>query len=135
MSLYTAERKQESAHEELSEEELMKAVDGNLCRCTGYRSIIDAAKIALVKTQTDHSVGATDCDHSISDKKHSGCETEASTGTCSGNCGKCSKANVLEEIEDLANNQIKIFKGKKATWYHPKTLDQLLSIKVYKILI
>lgn len=40
MSLYAA-LDQRGA---LSEEEIEDAFDGNLCRCTGYRSILDGAK-------------------------------------------------------------------------------------------
>jgi carbon-monoxide dehydrogenase small subunit len=32
-----------------SEEEIREAIDGNLCRCTGYANIIDAVKLASEK--------------------------------------------------------------------------------------
>ncbi len=33
-----------------SDEEIKKAIDGNLCRCTGYVKIIDAIRLAVKKT-------------------------------------------------------------------------------------
>jgi carbon-monoxide dehydrogenase small subunit len=35
-----------------SEEEIREAISGNLCRCTGYQHIIDAAKLAAEKMRT-----------------------------------------------------------------------------------
>jgi carbon-monoxide dehydrogenase small subunit len=32
-----------------SEEEIREAIDGNLCRCTGYQNILDAVKLAADK--------------------------------------------------------------------------------------
>ncbi len=40
MSLYTLLRNNPNP----SEEEIEECFDGNLCRCTGYRPILDAAK-------------------------------------------------------------------------------------------
>jgi len=34
-----------------SEEEIREAISGNLCRCTGYQHIVDAAKLAAKKTR------------------------------------------------------------------------------------
>ena len=36
-------------HQKPSEEDLREAIDGNLCRCTGYENIIEAAKLAAEK--------------------------------------------------------------------------------------
>jgi carbon-monoxide dehydrogenase small subunit len=36
-------------HSEPSEEEIREAIDGNLCRCTGYQNIVEAVKLASEK--------------------------------------------------------------------------------------
>ena len=36
-------------HPEPSEEEIREAIDGNLCRCTGYQNIVEAVKLAAEK--------------------------------------------------------------------------------------
>jgi aerobic carbon-monoxide dehydrogenase small subunit len=36
-------------HPEPSEEEIREAIDGNLCRCTGYQNIVEAVKLASEK--------------------------------------------------------------------------------------
>lgn len=45
MSFYTLE----SSKGKVSDEDVERSVDGNLCRCTGYRSILKAAKKACMK--------------------------------------------------------------------------------------
>jgi len=35
-----------------SEEQIREAISGNLCRCTGYQHIVDAAKLAAEKMHT-----------------------------------------------------------------------------------
>ncbi len=35
-----------------TEEEIREAISGNLCRCTGYQNIVDAAKLAAEKMRT-----------------------------------------------------------------------------------
>lgn len=39
-------------HPNPSEEEIREAIDGNICRCTGYESIIEAAKLASERMST-----------------------------------------------------------------------------------
>jgi carbon-monoxide dehydrogenase small subunit len=40
-----------------SEEEIREAVDGNLCRCTGYANMIDAVKLAAEKMAAEKPAG------------------------------------------------------------------------------
>ena len=35
-----------------SEEEIRHAIDGNLCRCTGYQQIVEAIQYAIEKTES-----------------------------------------------------------------------------------
>ena len=39
-------------HPKPSEEQIREAISGNLCRCTGYQHIVDAAKLAAEKMHT-----------------------------------------------------------------------------------
>jgi carbon-monoxide dehydrogenase small subunit len=38
-----------------SDEEIREAIDGNLCRCTGYQNMIDAVKLASKKLAARHA--------------------------------------------------------------------------------
>ena len=50
MSLFSMHKNHKSVNNAIIEE----ALSGNLCRCTGYRSIIDAAKSLSNKKDQDH---------------------------------------------------------------------------------
>jgi aerobic-type carbon monoxide dehydrogenase small subunit (CoxS/CutS family) len=41
------------SHPQPSEEEIREAIDGNICRCTGYENIIAAVKLATEKMAAD----------------------------------------------------------------------------------
>ncbi|KAA8909285.1 Molybdopterin-binding domain of aldehyde dehydrogenase-domain-containing protein [Sphaerosporella brunnea] len=51
MSVYAAVRNAESkgARWHIEEEELLQALDGNLCRCTGYKTVLEAARAFVVE--------------------------------------------------------------------------------------
>ncbi|MBE1301685.1 MAG: xanthine dehydrogenase small subunit [Alteromonadaceae bacterium] len=54
MSMFTLyQQRTDNAETELSRGQIDNALSGNLCRCTGYRPIIDAAKKACNKPKTD----------------------------------------------------------------------------------
>jgi carbon-monoxide dehydrogenase small subunit len=41
-----------------TDQEIKDALDGNLCRCTGYQSIIKSVRLAAARTQGDKLAGA-----------------------------------------------------------------------------
>ena len=45
VACHAALTKHEDRNSSPSEEQMEKALDGNLCRCTGYRPILDACKV------------------------------------------------------------------------------------------
>ncbi|KAH9898759.1 xanthine dehydrogenase [Xylariomycetidae sp. FL2044] len=139
MSLYALLRN----NEDPSNHDIEEAFDGNLCRCTGYRPILDAA-------QTFSSVKST-CGKS-SANGGSGCCMENGNG--SGPDGGCCKNKSLDDgqpikkfvrpdfIEYNPNTELIFppalrkhefkplsFGNKRKRWYRPVTLDQLLEIK------
>ncbi|KAE8998027.1 Xanthine dehydrogenase [Phytophthora fragariae] len=73
MALYSMVKQRETGVE-LSMEDIEHGMDGNLCRCTGYRPILDAAK-------------------SFGD--------DAEQAHCKGSCPGCPNANAQVDIEDL----------------------------------
>lgn len=131
MSLYALLR---NHGPEASETEVEEAFDGNLCRCTGYRPILDAAQSFNRK-----------CGKSLAN---------GGSGCCMENGGSCNgPTNGLDEAVEkkfttpsfihydksteliyppaLKKHQFKplAFGNKRKKWYRPVTLAQLLQIK------
>ena len=122
-----------------SELEVEEAFDGNLCRCTGYRPILDAAQ-SFSKTKM--------CGKSTANGG-SGCCME--NGDSKNGCGNTNEAKNDERIKQftapefveydpdtqlifppsLTKYQFKplAFGNKRKRWYRPVTLQQLLEIK------
>ncbi|KEF57626.1 xanthine dehydrogenase [Exophiala aquamarina CBS 119918] len=131
MSLYALLR---NTGPDASETEVEEAFDGNLCRCTGYRPILDAAQ-SFNKS----------CGKSLAN---------GGSGCCMENGGGCNGANGVadttaekkftppafihydkstELIHPPALNKHQFrplaFGNKRKKWYRPVTLQQLLEIK------
>ncbi|KAH7399081.1 xanthine dehydrogenase/oxidase [Phaeosphaeria sp. MPI-PUGE-AT-0046c] len=135
MSLYALLRNTDAP----TEHDVEEAFDGNLCRCTGYRPILDAAQSFSVKTGCGKA----------SANGGSGCCMEKNGA----NGGGCCKSNGTEDqpikrftppgfIEynpdtelifppQLRKHDFKplAFGNKKKKWFRPTTLEQLLEIK------
>ncbi|KAI7489247.1 hypothetical protein KC351_g1471 [Hortaea werneckii] len=143
MSLYALLRN----NEDPSEHEIEEAFDGNLCRCTGYRPILDAA-------QSFGSKGAQKCGMSKANGG-SGCCMDAQNGVNGASNAACCKGTVpngdsqpikrftppgfIEYNPDtqlifppaLKKHEYKplAFGNKRKRWYRPTSLQQLLEIK------
>ncbi|KAJ9256592.1 hypothetical protein DTO207G8_2595 [Paecilomyces variotii] len=137
MSLYALIRNNPEPSEHVVEE----AFDGNLCRCTGYRPILDAAQSFSV---------TKGCGKALANGG-SGCCMEQQNGS-----GGCCKSSTADEPNNgdgptfarpdfipynpdtelifppaLKKHQFKplAFGNKRKKWYRPTTLQQLLEIK------
>ena len=122
-----------------SEIEVEEAFDGNLCRCTGYRPLLDAAQ--------SFSVKKSGCSVARNGGK---CCMEKGNGSSNGGCGKLqdngeqsikrfTPPGFIEYNPDtqlifppsLTKHEFKplAFGNKRKRWYRPVTLKQLLEIK------
>ncbi|KAF2726029.1 xanthine dehydrogenase [Polychaeton citri CBS 116435] len=140
MSLYAHLRN----HEDPSEESLEEAFDGNLCRCTGYRPILDAAQTFSKETAAANGCGMAKANGG------SGCCKEQNSNGSGGGCCKSDGASngdikrftppgFIEYKPDtelifppsLKKFEMKAlaFGNKRKKWFRPTTLQQLLEIK------
>ncbi|KAJ8115925.1 hypothetical protein OPT61_g2546 [Boeremia exigua] len=140
MSLYALLRNTDAP----TEHDVEEAFDGNLCRCTGYRPILDAAQSFSVKTGCGKAKA----------NGGGGCcmEKNGADGANGGGCCKTDGANGDDQpikrftppgfIEYKPDTELIFppqlrkhefrplaFGNKKKRWYRPTTLQQLLEIK------
>ena len=126
-----------------TEVEIEEAFDGNLCRCTGYRPILDAAQTFSVEKACANSTanGGKGC------CKENGAGSSCGNGTANGVNGKHEAEHMkrftppgfIEYNPDtelifppsLRKYQPKAmaFGNKRKRWYRPVTVEQLLEIK------
>ncbi|XP_006862101.1 PREDICTED: aldehyde oxidase-like [Chrysochloris asiatica] len=133
MSIYTLLRN----HRESSTEQLMEALGGNLCRCTGYRPIVESGK--------SFSPSSSCCQMNREGKC---CLDQKEKNITFFSLKVCTKLYEKEEFQPLdptqefifppelmrmadePQKQILIFHGERTTWISPGTLSELLSLKM-----
>ncbi|CAP70560.1 uncharacterized protein PODANS_3_6240 [Podospora anserina S mat+] len=140
MSLYSMLRNKADSKEELTEEEIEEGFDGNLCRCTGYRSILNAAQTFATTGRKVKAAANGGCG------REGGCCMENGSG---GGCGRevdggevtkrFTPPGLIEYNPDtelifppqLKKHELKplAFGNKRKKWFRPVTLEQLLEIK------
>ncbi|KAF7592851.1 hypothetical protein BBP40_012330 [Aspergillus hancockii] len=136
MSLYALLRN----NPEPSEQAVEEAFDGNLCRCTGYRPILDAAQTFTATRScgkpTDY--GGTGC---CMEKQNGsgGCCKGSSESTADASGPKFTPPEFISYRPDtelifpptLRRHEFRplAFGNKKKRWYRPVTVQQLLEIK------
>ncbi|XP_052647513.1 aldehyde oxidase isoform X5 [Harpia harpyja] len=131
MSIYTLLRN----HPEPTSEQMIAALAGNLCRCTGYRPILDACKTfckesvccqrkANGKCCLDQEDDLFDKEEKVSTRLFSTDEFQPLDPT--------QELIFPPELMRMAENQPKrtlFFHGERMTWISPVSLDELLDLK------
>uniref|UniRef100_A0A8B9MJ97 Aldehyde oxidase 1 n=1 Tax=Accipiter nisus TaxID=211598 RepID=A0A8B9MJ97_9AVES len=131
MSIYTLLRN----YPEPTSEQMMAALAGNLCRCTGYRPILDACKTfckesaccqrkANGKCCLDQEDDLFDKEEKVSTRLFSTDEFQPLDPT--------QELIFPPELMRMAENQPKrtlFFHGERMTWISPVSLDELLDLK------
>ncbi|XP_058665981.1 aldehyde oxidase [Ammospiza caudacuta] len=131
MSIYTLLRN----HPEPTSEQMIAALAGNLCRCTGYRPILDACKTfckesiccqrkANGKCCLDQEDNLFDNEEKVSTSLFSADEFQPLDPT--------QELIFPPELMRMAENQPKrtlVFRGERVTWISPVSLDELLDLK------
>uniref|UniRef100_A0A8B9T271 Aldehyde oxidase 1 n=1 Tax=Anas platyrhynchos TaxID=8839 RepID=A0A8B9T271_ANAPL len=121
MSIYTLLRN----YPEPTSEQMTAALAGNLCRCTGYRPILDACKtFCKVRSSDYRSFVITLLVLLISTRLFSPDEFQPLDPT--------QELIFPPELMRMAENQPKrtlVFNGERMTWISPVNLDELLDLK------
>lgn len=141
MSLYALLRNNDAP----TDEDIEEAFDGNLCRCTGYRPILDSAKTfsATAGCGKAKANGGSGCcmDNTNGDGAGAGCCKSKSNGFNGDDqpIKRFTPPGFIEYKPDtelifpptLKKHEFRplAFGNKRKKWYRPVTLDQLLQIK------
>lgn len=138
MSLYALLRNNDSP----SEEDIEEAFDGNLCRCTGYKPILEAAQTFSVergcgKARTNGGSGCC-MENGNGEKKEGGCCMDKAK-LDDQPIKRFTPPGFIEYNPDtelifppaLKKHELRplSFGNKRKKWYRPVTLQQLLDIK------
>ncbi|GAD94479.1 xanthine dehydrogenase [Paecilomyces variotii No. 5] len=137
MSLYALIRN----NPEPSEHAVEEAFDGNLCRCTGYRPILDAAQSFSATKGCGKAIanGGNSCCMEKQNGSGGCCKSSAAEKPSNGNGPTFVRPDFIPYNPDtelifppaLKKHQFKplAFGNKRKKWYRPATLQQLLEIK------
>lgn len=88
MSMYAMQEQAAADGVQLTELDIEKQFDGNLCRCTGYRPILDAMKTFATAPTSDGHHGHADGECGEDDCRKTGCK----------------RKGVFKDVEDMADH-------------------------------
>ncbi|XP_072473321.1 aldehyde oxidase 2-like isoform X1 [Notamacropus eugenii] len=134
MSLYALLRN----HPEPSPQQLTEALGGNLCRCTGYRSILESSKTFCAESNCCQMKGTGKC--CLNQEENQTSSTHQKNDICTQLYTKeefqpldptqelIFPPELLRMTEDLSKETL-TFYGERITWISPVTLKELLELK------
>ncbi|CAG8450196.1 3393_t:CDS:10 [Diversispora eburnea] len=130
MSLYVLLRNNPNP----TEEEIEECFDGNLCRCTGYRPILDAAKTFAKPSSGQNNYKDDDETIVNGDLKNVTCGRADCCKLRIDTNGKIGKYDPSQELifPPLLMNHVPValcFSGRKTMWFRPINLNQLFYLK------
>uniref|UniRef100_A0A8C0W0X1 aldehyde oxidase n=1 Tax=Castor canadensis TaxID=51338 RepID=A0A8C0W0X1_CASCN len=134
MSMYALLRN----HPQPSEEQLMEALGGNLCRCTGYRPILQSGMTFCMESDGCQQKGARQCclDPTENDPSCLGSKSDICTGLFAREefqpLDPTQELIFPPELLRMAESSEKrtlTFYGERVTWISPGTLQDLLELK------
>uniref|UniRef100_A0A8C9I0K8 aldehyde oxidase n=1 Tax=Piliocolobus tephrosceles TaxID=591936 RepID=A0A8C9I0K8_9PRIM len=134
MSMYTLLRN----NPQPSEEQLMEGLGGNLCRCTGYRPILESGRTFCMESNSCQQKGTGKCclDWGENDSSPLGKKNVHEVICERGEFQSLDPTQELifpPELLRMAENPEKrtlTFYGERVTWISPGTLKDLLELKV-----
>ncbi|KAH0511696.1 Aldehyde oxidase 4 [Microtus ochrogaster] len=130
MSMYALLRN----HPQPSEEQLMEALGGNLCRCTGYRPILDSGRTFCTEPNGCQQKGTGKC--CLDQKEDDSLGAKSNVKTQPSQDLMWSRVTAvrypvicLQRMAENPEKQTLTFYGERITWISPGTLQDLLALK------
>ncbi|XP_046583492.1 indole-3-acetaldehyde oxidase-like [Haliotis rubra] len=105
---------------DLTKQDIEDNFDGNICRCTGYRPILDAMRTFAGATTVGQGLDIEDLSKSSCERTGKSCTGCQSNGSCNGDTKHTSKA-------DDNHRMFHIVRG-DTEWFRPRSLDQLCHV-------
>ncbi|MEE6490026.1 hypothetical protein FKM82_015765 [Ascaphus truei] len=132
MSMYTLLRN----HPEPTMEQIYEALGGNLCRCTGYRPIMDGCRTFCKKTDCCQAKESGPCCVNNQDMPQvSAAGDDICTGLFEGESftplDPTQELIFPPELMLMENESVEtlLFRGERTTWIAPSSLQELLQLK------
>ncbi|XP_067673741.1 uncharacterized protein [Haliotis asinina] len=105
---------------DLTKQDVEDSFDGNICRCTGYRPILDAMRTFARSTTVGQALDIEDLSKSSCEPTGMSCTGCHSNGSCNGETKLTSKADENHGVFHIVRGD--------AEWYRPGSIKQLCHV-------